>query len=141
MAKICEVNDVESFIAICGKIKEVRECLTKESDFLDYLVSGKYSKSVFSFISYDDNEKMNGCLILSKGKDFSGDFLFITFIWIDKHSPKLWLKFVRTWEDKAREIGVKRIVISTKRDTKVIERKLGKYDYEKKYNVFEKTVR
>ncbi|GAH83357.1 unnamed protein product, partial [marine sediment metagenome] len=70
-----------------------------------------------------------------------GLILYLIFIWIDPHYPKLWLKYLKFAEEKAKELRVDRILINTNRNDKVIERRLNKYGYHTKYTIFGKEVK
>jgi len=135
-----QIEDKEKIREICDKIKFVKDCPIDEESFYFYLYAGIINKRIFSYANYKDGE-MNGCLVLSLGKDLSpGLILSLVFVWIDKHYPKLWIEFVKFAEEKAKELGVDRILINTKRNAKAIERKLNKYGYSQKYVIFEKRL-
>jgi len=135
-----EIKDKDGLREICSKLKYVRDCPIDEESFYFYLYAGIINKRIFSYANYIDG-KMNGCLVLSLGRDLSSDLILsLVFTWIDKHYPKLWIEFVKFTEEKAKEFGVDRILINTKRNAKAIERKLGKYGYLQKYIIFEKEV-
>ena len=129
----------EEFMEICSKLKEVKDCeLTKEKLF-NYMYAGLQTKRTFSFASYDG--EMNGCLVLSVGKNLIDDLaIYVIFIWIDKHYPKLWLKYMKFVEDVARAFKAKKIIGSTKRNAEVVDRKLEKYGYKVTYNIIEKDI-
>ena len=134
------VSNYEEFMEICDKLKEVKDCeLTKEKLF-NYMYAGLHNKKTFSFASYDG--EMNGCIVLSVGKNLIDDLaVYVIFIWIDKHSPKLWLKYMKFVEDVAREFKAKKIIGSTKRNAEAIDRKLEKFGYKVTYNVLEKEIK
>lgn len=137
---IKQINDNKTFLNICGKLEEVRDCELKESALYSYMIGGAYNKRTFTFASYD-KDKINGCLILTMGNNLNSDLcLNIIFIWIDKHFPKLWKEYIKFIEIKAKEFKVRKIIGITKRNAKTIEKKYGKYGYKKKYNLFEKEV-
>ena len=136
-----EIKDKDGLREICNKLKYVKDCLIDEQSFYFHLYAGLLNKQIFSYATYKDGQ-MKGCLVLSLGKDLSPDLiLYLVFVWIDKHCPKLWKEYVEFTEKKAKELGVNRILINTKRNPKVIERKLGKYGYKEKYVIFEKEVK
>lgn len=135
------ITDKVELLDICDKLKYVKGCLISEQSFYFYLWNGIRNKKMFTYASYE-NEKMNGCLILSLERDLNpGLILSLIFIWIDKKFPKLWIEYEKFVEEKAKELGAKRILINTKRNAKAIERKLNKYGYSQKYVIFEKKVR
>ena len=135
-----KINDSNTFLEICDKLDDVPDCKLSKKALYSLMVSGEYDKATFVFVNEKDN-KINGCSILYICTNISGDLILsIIFLWIDEHYPKLWLKFMRHTEDKAKEYNVKKIFFTTSRNEKAIERKLGKYNYQKKYSVFEKEI-
>ena len=128
----------EEFMEICDKLKEVKDCeLTKEKLF-NYMYEGLRTKKTFSFVSYD--KEINGCIVLSIGKDLIGDLaIYVIFIWIDKNSPKLWKKYLAFVEDIAKEFKAKKIIGSTKREG--FGRKLEKFGYKETYRIIEKNLK
>jgi len=128
----------EEFMEICNKLEEVKDCeLTKEKLF-NYIYAGLQHKRTFSFASYD-NDKMNGCIVLSVGKNLIDDLaIYVIFIWIDRHSPELWKKYLEFVENVAKEFKAKKIIGSTKRDG--FGRKLEKFGYKETYRIIEKDV-
>lgn len=128
----------KEFIEICSKLEEVKDCeLTKEKLF-NYMYAGLQNKKTFSFISYE-NEKMNGCIVLTVGKNIIDDLVvYVIFVWIDKHSTELWKKYLEFVESVAKEFKAKRIIGSTKRMG--FEKKLGKFGYKETYRIIEKRI-
>ncbi len=138
MIKLYE--DPKIFLDICDKLKYVKDCEIKQKTLYNYMIAGIYNKKIFTYASYD-KDKMNGCLVLSLAKDLIGDLtLFMVFIWIDAHYPKLTGEYIELAEKKAKENGSKKICFITKRDPKVVKRRLRKYNYIKKYSIFEKVI-
>jgi len=129
----------EEFMEICSKLKEVKDCELTEEKLFNYMYEGLRTKRTFSFVSYDG--EMNGCLVLTVGKNLIDDLaVYVIFIWIDKHYPKLWLKYMKFTEDVARAFKAKKIIGSTKRNAEAIDRKLEKYGYKVTYNIIEKEI-
>lgn len=135
-----QIKDRDELRGICDKIKYVKDCPIDEQSFFFHLYAGMLTGKILSFADYE-NGKMKGCLVIELGKDLSPDIILsLVFVWIDKHSPKLWIDFVKFAEEKAKELKANRILINTKRNAKAIERKLNKYGYKAKYTIFEKKV-
>jgi len=137
--EIYSTSTYEEFMEICSKLKEVKDCELTEEKLFNYMYAGLQTKRTFSFASYDG--EMNGCLVLSVGKNLIDDLaIYVIFIWIDKHYPKLWLKYMKFVEDVARAFKAKKIIGSTKRNAEVVDRKLEKYGYKVTYNIIEKDI-
>ena len=136
---IKKITDNKTFLEICDKLEEVRDCEINQNTLYNYMIGGLYNKRVFTFASYN-KDKMNGCLILTLIKLHQDLCLNLLFVWIDKDYTGLWKKYIEFIDKKAKEFKAKKIVGITKRNAEVIERKFGKYGYKAKYNVIEKKV-
>lgn len=139
---IKQITDSNIFLEICDKLKEVKDCRLKENKLYTYMIDGIYNKKTFSFASYNDEGKMNGCEIITLNNDLNGDLtLFIIFLWLSPYYHKLWKQYMKFTEKKAKDFKVKRISFTTARSEKAIDRHLGKYGYKKIYNVIEKEIK
>ena len=97
---------------------------------------------VLTYASVDKNDVVNGCLVLRKVVDIIGDLIFfVLFQWRDSHFPNLQKEFIQFASEQAKQQGVKKIVFTSSRKDKVIERAIGKYGFRKAYSVFEKEVK
>lgn len=137
---IKQYENSKTFLDICDKLNEIKDCELNQNSLYNYMIAGIYNRRTFTFASYDKN-KMNGCLILTLVNNLNSDLcLNIIFVWIDKHYPRLWREYIKFIEEKSKEFKVRKIIGTTKRSVKAIERKYGKYGYRKTYNVFEKEM-
>ena len=135
-----QIKDKNKLRNICNKIENVKDCPIDKQSFFFHLYAGMINGKILSFANYKNGE-MNGCLVLELGRDLSSDLILsLTFVWIDKKYPKLWIDFVKFTEKKARELKVNKILINTKRNAGAVERKLNRYGYNAKYTIFEKKV-
>jgi len=133
-------EDSKEFLNICDKVKLVENPKLTEKTLYNYMISGLYNKRVFTFVSYDKG-KMNGCLILLLTTDILGELtLGMVFTWIDAHYLKLYGKFIEIAIEKAKELGAKKIVITTNRKEKVINRRVNKFGFKKAFSVYEKRI-
>ena len=132
-------NDV--FLEICDKLREVKNCKITANLLYGYMISGQISKDVLTLVSYD-KDKMNGCVVAEISRDeYNGDLiLFMMFIWINAHFPKLLQEFIEFTNNKAKELNIKQIVFATDRNEKIIERRIGKHGFKKFCSVFKKDV-
>ena len=138
MIKLCK--DDKEFLNICDKLSLVKGAKLTQDKLYKYMIAGLYSDNVFTFISYDKN-KMNGCTILLLTNDILGELtLGMIFSWIDAHYLKLYGEFIEIATEKAKELGAKKIIITTNRKEKIINRRLGKYDFKKAFSVYEKRI-
>lgn len=138
MIKLCKDN--KEFLNICDKLSLVKGAKLTQDKLYKYMIASLYSDNVFTFISYDKN-KMNGCTILFLTNDILGELtLGMIFTWINAHYPKLLREFIEIATEKAKELGAKKIVITTNRKEEVINRRLNKYGFKKRFSVFEKEM-
>ena len=104
------------------------------------MMRGLYTKEVFTYISIN-KRILNGCLILAVAPNILGErILSLVFTWIDPHYPELHKEFLKTAITKAKEIGADKLSLQTNRNEKVIQRKMGKYGFNKAFSVYEKEV-
>lgn len=138
MITLCK-NDKE-FFNICSKVKEIKDIRLTENILYNSMVAGLYNNKVFTYVSYD-GRKMNGCLVLFLTKDQINELtLGLFFTWIDAHYPKIHKDFMEIALQKAKELKVKKIIIITNRNEKVINRRIGKHDFKKTCSIYEKEV-
>jgi hypothetical protein len=135
------ITDKVNLLDITDKLKFMKNAPMTEEQFYYYMWNGISNKNIFVYGSYvEDN--LIGCIVLSLGKDLTPNpFLILTFSWIDGHYPTLWKEFIQLAENKAKEIGITRLLIATHINPKIIERKLGKFGFMQKSVIFEKDLK
>jgi len=138
---IKKITDSKTFLEICDKLDDVPDCKLSKKSLYSFMIAGEYNKQTFIYASFD-KEKMTGCSILHKTRDMTGSVvLIVIFQWINPHYRKLWKNYMKFTENKAKEFKVNKISITTERSEDTIKRKLEKYNYKKKYSVFEKEIK
>jgi len=138
MIKLCTNNS--KFLDICDKLEEVKNPKLTQQILYNYMTVGLYTNEVCTYVSCENNI-MNGCIVLWLTKDILGETtLGMVFTWIDAHYPNIYKEFIEIATDKARELGAKKISLTTNRSEKVIDRKLGKYGFTKSCSVYEKRI-
>ena len=138
MIKLCENSD--EFLDICEKLKEVKGARLTGKILYTSMIAGLYDKRVFTYVS-NDNDKMNGSLVLLLARDQIGELtLVLFFVWIDVHCPNLHKEFIEIAIKKAKELEAEKISILTNRNEKLIARKMGKYGFKKTCSVWENRI-
>jgi len=138
MIILCE--DSNEFLNICDKLQEVKGARLTQKILYNYMISGLYNKCVFTYVSFDKDE-MNGCLVLLYMKDLVNEAtLNLLFIWVNAHYPNLLEEFIDIAVKKAKELQVKKIAFITNRNEKVINKRVGKFEFYKICSIFEKEV-
>jgi len=133
--------DTDDFLMVCDKLKETKDCRLKGNRLFSYMVGGRFNDRIFTYVSYD-KDKMNGCVILTLGRDIIGDLtLFIIYMFIDKHYPKLSSEYVKFIEEQAIELKADKISFTTHRNPKAIERKYHQFGYKHRCSVIEKIIK
>ena len=133
--------DTDDFLKVCGKLKETKDCRLKENRLYGYMVGGIFDDKISTYVSYD-KDKMNGCVILTLQRDLIGDLtLFIVYMFIDRHYPKLTLEYMKFIEEKAIELKADKISFTTHRNPKAIEKKYGQFGYKHRCSVIEKIIK
>jgi len=134
------VSDYQEVLDIIDRLKEVETCRLEPSILYAYITYGMDKKDNQSYVTYK-NDKMAGCFGLKVDKTVTGYLtLYVMFLWIDPHYPRLWLEYMKFIEEKAKEFKVQKISFTTGRKAEGIERKLGKYNYRGTFTVFEKEM-
>ena len=135
-----QITDSKTFLEICDKLDDVKDCKLSKKALYNYMISGEYDGRILTFASYGVD--MTGCAVISINNDITGDLtLFVVFLWINPKYRKLWKDYMKFIEGKAKEMKCKKISFTTSRSEKAIERQMGKYGYKKVYNVIEKEIK
>jgi len=135
---ITKTNDIQDFLIICDELNKVKNCRINSNKLTMHM---SCNPNVSTYVSHDNNNKLNGCVVLLKTMDILGDLIFfVLFQWRDSHFPKLAQEFIEFASERAKEEGISKIVFTNSRDEKVVERASGKYGFRKAYSVWEKEV-
>ncbi|TET08522.1 MAG: hypothetical protein E3J83_03530 [Candidatus Atribacteria bacterium] len=134
-------EDIHELLDICDTIKFMKNCKVEPERFLIYMKQGISAKTLFPYVEYRDGV-LKGCVILQLTRDLNpGLTLTGVWCWIDKHSPKLFVKIIKLVNKLAIDLGVNRITICTQRNADAVLRKLDRYGYEARYTIFEKEIK
>ncbi len=123
--EIYYTTKLSTLIQVVDKIDEI-----KGSDILkeDFIVSlGKYvkCKTGMVLVSFGEEKKLNGCMVVSKQRDNKGDFLWIDLAWISPKYPKLHIKYRDEIIETCKSRGIKRIQARMRRGYNAMERLYG----------------
>ena len=141
MIHLC--NDDHYFLEICDKLNlpKLKNILLTQDKLYQLMIAGLYNKSILTYISLD-GDKLNGCLILAILNTILGEkVISLVFTWIDPHYPKLYKEFINLVEEKAKELKINKLCFQTNRKEAVINRKMGKYGFNKSFSVYEKNLK
>ena len=105
------------------------------------MIAGLFNNQILTYVSHD-NGAMNGCLVLMYAGDILGQtVLSLLFTWIDPHYPDIHKDFIDIATEKAKELGADKLSFQTNRNEKVVDRKMGKYGFNKTFSVYEKKIK
>lgn len=141
MIKLC--TDDLYFLKICDKtnLPKLNGMKLTQNRLYLIMMRGLYTKDVFTYISID-KRKLNGFLVLAVAPNILGEkVLSLVFTWIDPHYPELHKEFINISNAKAKELGADKLSFQTNRKENIIQRKMGKYGFNKAFSVYEKEVK
>ena len=73
-----QITDSKTFLDICDKLDDVKDCKLSKKALYSYMISGEYNKRIFVFASFDGD--MTGCTVITLNNDITGDLtLFVVF--------------------------------------------------------------
>jgi len=135
---IKEVNDNDSYFLMCEKLQTVPNTMLS-TDTLFYNMA--YNTEVTSHIYYGGDNIPRGGVVMREAIDITNvPVLFVLFQWRDSHFPELAKLFIDYVNELAKQKGAKKIVFTSSRKDKVVQRATEKYGFRKVYSVFEKGV-
>ncbi len=135
---IKEVTDNESYFKMCEELQKVPNAMIS-TDTLFYNMA--YNTEVTSHIYYGGDDIPRGGVVMREATDITNvPVLFVLFQWRDSHFPELAKRFIDYANELAIKKGVKKIVFTSSRKDKVVQRATEKYGFRKVYSVFEKEI-
>ena len=113
---------------VVKKLDEVKKNDILASEFIQRLSRYLLNKIGMVLVSFNEAKKLNGCLVVSKHEDKSGEYLWIDFSWIDPRCPDLAKKFDKEVVEACRLKGIKRIQARMNRGFKAMYKLYGAYE-------------
>lgn len=99
-----------------------------QSEFIKLLGVYIANKSGMVLVSFGEDGKLNGCMVISRHKDRKGEYIFIDFAWIDPHYSHLKEKFQEEVINNCKSRGIKRMQARMNRGFKAMEKLYGAYE-------------
>ena len=135
---IKEVRDNESYFKMCEELQKVPNAMLN-TNALFYNMA--YNTEVTTHIYYGGDDVPRGGIVMREAIDITNvPVLFVLFQWRDSHFPELAKMFIDYANKLAKEKGATKIVFTSSRKDKVVQRATEKYGFKKVYSVFEKEV-
>ena len=116
---------LSTLIEVINKVDEVKGSNLLKEDFIPLL--GRYikNKTGMVLVSFGEDKKLNGCMIVSKQRDKKGLFLWIDLAWISPKYPKLHIKYRDEIMEACKMRGIKRIQARMRKGFGAMERLYG----------------
>ncbi|PKP62244.1 hypothetical protein CVT91_00200 [Candidatus Atribacteria bacterium HGW-Atribacteria-1] len=118
-------TNFETLLEVVNKIDEIKNNDLYKPDFAKRLAIYVTNKSGLILVSFGEDKKLNGCMVISRHIDNFGQYAWIDFAWIDKHCNYLRQAFYEEVDILARAFKIKRIQMRMSRGYKAMERLYG----------------
>jgi hypothetical protein len=119
---------LETLIEVIEKTDEIKKSDLVKEDFIRLLGIYTLNKLGIVLVSFREDSKLNGCMVISKHRDRRGQYLYIDFAWIDPKYPHLRKKFEEEIITACKSRGIKRIQTRMTRGFKAMEKNFGAYE-------------
>ena len=113
---------------VVNKTQEIKNNDLLVSEFIIRL--GRYitNKSGLVLVSFGEDKKLNGCMVVSRHIDRIGEYVWIDFAWIDPHCRHLREKYEEELVSNCKIRGIKRIQMRMNRGYRAMKRLSNTYE-------------
>ena len=119
---------LSTLIEVVDKTDLIKKSDMLKGEFIKLLGIYIANKSGMVLVSFGEDKKLNGCMVISRHLDKKGQYLFIDFAWIDPHCPKLRKTFQDEVESMCKVRGIKRIQARIRKGWKAMGKLYGAYE-------------
>jgi len=116
---------LSTLIEVVDKTDLVKNSDLLKSEFIARLGQYIATKTGIVLVSFGEDKKLNGCVVVSKHLDKIGEYLWVDFAWIDPQYLHLKEKFEEEIMTACRDRGIKRIQARMNRGFKAMEKLYG----------------
>ena len=135
---IKQVGDNESYFIVTDELLKVSNAMISTDMLFRNMANNPH---VSTHLYFNENDEVKGGVVLNDVIDITGKHVFfIMFQFRDVHFPELAEMFTDYVNKLAKEKGATKIVFTSSRNTKVIERAVSRYGFHKAYDVWEMEV-
>ena len=113
---------------VVRKTDEIKNNDLLKSEFALRLSVYVTNKSGMILVSFGEDKKMNGCMVISRHIDRMGEYVWIDFAWVDPNSRHLTEKYKQEIMETCKLRGIKRIQMRMNRGYKAMEKLHGAYE-------------
>ena len=122
---------------VVAKTDEIKNNDLVKAEFILRLGQYVTNKSGMVLVSFGEDKKMNGCMVVSRHVDKIGEYLWIDFAWINPHCRYLREKYEKEIVETCQIRGIKRIQMRMNRGYLAMNKLSGTYEIAK---ILEKEV-
>jgi len=113
---------------VVRKTQEVKNSDLLMSEFITRLGIYITNKSGLILVSFGEDKKLNGCMVVSRHLDRIGEYVWIDFAWVDPHCRYMRQKYEDEIMANCKIRGIKRIQARMNRGFKAMYRLYGAYE-------------
>jgi len=110
---------------VVNKTNEIKNNDILMSEFILRLGVYITNKSGLIMVSFGEDKKMNGCMVVSRHIDKFGEYLWIDFAWLDPHCRHLREKYEEEIVGTCKIRGIKRIMMRMNKGYSAMEKLYG----------------
>ena len=110
---------------VVRKTDEVENSDLLKRDFIIRLGTYITNKSGLIMVSFGEDKKLSGCMVVSRHIDRIGEYVWIDFAWVDPHCRYMRQKFEEEIVANCKIRGIKRIQARMNRGYKAMEKLYG----------------
>lgn len=119
---------LSTLIEVVDKTDLVKNSDLLKSEFIKRLGIYVANKTGMVLVSFGEDRKLNGCMVISRHIDKKGQYLWIDFCWIDAHYPHLREIFEEEITVMCKVRGIKRIQTRMSKGWKAMKRLYNTYE-------------
>lgn len=113
---------------VVRKTQEVKNSDLLISEFITRLGIYITNKSGLVLVSFGEDKKLNGCMVVSRHLDRIGEYVWIDFAWVDPHCRYMRKKFRDEIFANCKLRGIPRIQARMNRGYKAMSKLYGAYE-------------
>jgi len=134
--QIYYTTNLEILAEVVEKNERIKNSDFLKSEFLKSLISYAINKNGIVLVSFNEEKKLNGCVVLSRHLDEQGEYIFFDFRWLDPANYKeLMHKYYNEVIGTAKVRGIKRIQGTAGRCFRVAEKYYHAHEISRNFEI------
>ena len=110
---------------VIAKTDEIKKNDLSKDEFALRLGKYIFNKTGMVLVSFGEDKKLNGCIVISRQLDKIGEYLWVDFAWISPGCKDLRDKFYDEIMEQCKTRGIKRIQARMNKGFKAMEKLFG----------------